>query len=72
AVLDGNFKIWGVENLRVVDINSWPTVPGWYITTPTYMISEKAADIVITAARQRENDVVIQVEDEWEVDREEL
>ncbi|KAJ7482546.1 glucose-methanol-choline oxidoreductase, partial [Mycena latifolia] len=28
AVLDGDFKIREVENLRVVDISSWPRVPG--------------------------------------------
>jgi hypothetical protein len=38
AVLDGNFKVRGVENLRVVDISSWPNVPGWFVTTPTYMV----------------------------------
>ncbi|KAJ7067384.1 hypothetical protein C8F01DRAFT_1051871 [Mycena amicta] len=47
AVLDGDFKVRGVDNLRVVDISSWPNVPGWFVTTPTYMISEKAADIII-------------------------
>ncbi|KAJ6514652.1 hypothetical protein DFH09DRAFT_829261, partial [Mycena vulgaris] len=51
AVLDGNFNVRGVENLRVVDISSWPAVPGWYVPTPTYMISEKAADVICSAAR---------------------
>ncbi|KAJ7111938.1 glucose-methanol-choline oxidoreductase, partial [Mycena epipterygia] len=46
AVLDGNFKVRGVEGLRVVDISSWPIVPGWFVATPTYMISEKAADVI--------------------------
>ncbi|KAJ3715076.1 GMC oxidoreductase-domain-containing protein [Lentinula raphanica] len=49
AVLDGNFKVKGVNNLRVVDASSWPNVPGWFICTPTYMISEKAADIIIAS-----------------------
>ncbi|KAF7292086.1 Choline dehydrogenase [Mycena indigotica] len=47
AVLDNNFQVRGVGNLRVVDISSWANVPGWFVTTPTYMISEKAADILI-------------------------
>ncbi|KAF7337022.1 Choline dehydrogenase [Mycena venus] len=51
AVLDGDFKVRGVENLRVVDISSWPKVPGWFVTTPTYMIAEKAADVIIAAAQ---------------------
>ncbi|KAF5378861.1 hypothetical protein D9615_006948 [Tricholomella constricta] len=53
AVLDGNFKVRGVDRLRVVDASSWPNVPGFFITTPTYMISEKAADVVIVAAKAR-------------------
>ncbi|KAJ7144557.1 glucose-methanol-choline oxidoreductase, partial [Mycena epipterygia] len=51
AVLDGNFKVRGVKNLRVVDISSWPTIPGFFVATPTYMLSEKAADVIIAAAR---------------------
>ncbi|KAF8882013.1 glucose-methanol-choline oxidoreductase, partial [Infundibulicybe gibba] len=47
AVLDGNFRVRGVANLRVVDASSWPTVPGYFVTTPIYMISEKAADVII-------------------------
>ncbi|KAJ6596529.1 glucose-methanol-choline oxidoreductase, partial [Mycena sp. CBHHK59/15] len=47
AVLDGNFKVRGVENLRVVDISSWPLIPGFFVTTPTYMMSEKAADVIM-------------------------
>ncbi|KAJ7814002.1 hypothetical protein B0H14DRAFT_2376401 [Mycena olivaceomarginata] len=38
TVLDGTFKAQGVENRRVVDITSWPNVPGWFIMTPTYMV----------------------------------
>ncbi|KAG6827563.1 hypothetical protein H0H92_011286 [Tricholoma furcatifolium] len=51
AVLDGNFKVRGVDNLRVVGASSWPNVPGFFITTPTYMMSEKAADVIIAATR---------------------
>ncbi|KAJ7472713.1 hypothetical protein FB451DRAFT_1367600 [Mycena latifolia] len=60
AVLDGDFKVRGVNNLRVVDMSSWPNVPGWFVTTPTYMISEKAADVVIAAAGQRVNTRAVQ------------
>ncbi|KAF8069133.1 glucose-methanol-choline oxidoreductase, partial [Lyophyllum atratum] len=53
SVLDGNFKVRGVDRLRVVDASSWPNVPGFFITTPTYMMSEKAADVIIAAAKAR-------------------
>ncbi|KAJ6507693.1 alcohol oxidase [Mycena vitilis] len=65
AVLDGDFKVRGVQNLRVVDISSWPKVPGWFVTTPTYMISEKAADVIIAAAADRKGDTpVVRVDEE--------
>jgi choline dehydrogenase len=43
AVLDSKFRVRGVEGLRVVDASVFPTIPGYYIQTPIYMISEKAA-----------------------------
>ncbi|KAF7346957.1 Choline dehydrogenase [Mycena venus] len=42
AVLDGDFKVRGVQNLRVVDGSSWPESPGYFPTSPTYMIAEKS------------------------------
>ncbi|KAL0069216.1 hypothetical protein AAF712_003579 [Marasmius tenuissimus] len=50
AVLDGDFNVRGVKNLRVVDASSWPIVPGYFVTTPIYMMSEKAADVILKAA----------------------
>jgi hypothetical protein len=38
AVLDGRFRVRGVSNLRVVDMSSWPDAPGFFPTTPTYMV----------------------------------
>lgn len=38
AVLDGDFRVRGVASLRVVDASSWPNVPGYFTTTPTYMV----------------------------------
>ena len=47
AVLDTNFKVRGVQGLRVVDASSFPKIPGAFIALPTYIISEKAADVII-------------------------
>ncbi|KAJ7221563.1 alcohol dehydrogenase [Mycena pura] len=52
AVLDSEFRVRGTDRLRVVDLSSWPNVPGYFVTTPTYMISEKAADSIMNDARQ--------------------
>ncbi|KAI5896059.1 alcohol oxidase [Schizophyllum commune H4-8] len=50
AVLDGDFRVRGVSGLRVVDLSAWPNVPGWFPTTPMYMIAEKAASGIIADA----------------------
>lgn len=46
AVLDGNFRVRGVENLRVVDASVFPRIPGFFIVSAIYMIAEKAADVI--------------------------
>jgi choline dehydrogenase len=46
AVLDSNFRVRGVQGLRVVDASVFNKIPGFYPALPTYMISEKAADVI--------------------------
>ncbi|CAL5868979.1 uncharacterized protein PFLUO_LOCUS3207 [Penicillium psychrofluorescens] len=50
AVLDGDFKVRGVDGLRVVDASVFPKIPGYYIALPIYMVSEKAAEVIIADA----------------------
>lgn len=51
AVLDGQFRVRGTQGLRVVDASVFPTIPGFYIQTSIYMVSEKAADVIAEDAR---------------------
>jgi choline dehydrogenase len=51
AVLDSKFRVRGIERLRVVDASVFPTIPGFFLVMPTYMISEKAADEIHARAR---------------------
>ncbi|PHH87889.1 hypothetical protein CDD83_8280 [Cordyceps sp. RAO-2017] len=46
APLDSKFRVRGVDNLRVVDASAFPRIPGYFIVTSVYMISEKAADVI--------------------------
>ncbi|GME46169.1 Glucose-methanol-choline oxidoreductase [Neofusicoccum parvum] len=50
AVLDGQFRVRGVQNLRVVDASAMPRIQGFFIVTSVYMMSEKAADVIIADA----------------------
>ena len=34
------------RGLRIVDASVFPRIPGFFIVTPIYMISEKAADVI--------------------------
>ncbi|PGH09594.1 hypothetical protein AJ79_05650 [Helicocarpus griseus UAMH5409] len=47
AVLDSKFRVRGVDGLRVVDASAFPKIPGFYIAVPVYMLSEKAADVIL-------------------------
>lgn len=51
AVLDGNFRVYGTKNLRVVDASVFPYIPGLFIVSAVYMISEKACDVIIQDAK---------------------
>ena len=52
AVLDGDFKVYGTQNLRVVDASVFPHIPGYFIVTSVYMISEKASDVILADAEK--------------------
>jgi choline dehydrogenase len=51
AVVDSNFRVHGLTGLRVVDASVFPRIPGFFIVTPIYMISEKASDAILADAR---------------------
>ena len=53
AVLDSRFLVRGTLNLRVVDASVFPKIPGFFIVSAVYMISEKATDVILQAAGKR-------------------
>jgi len=53
AVVDQNFRVYGIKNLRVVDASIFPRIPGFFIVTSVYMISEKASDVILADAKWR-------------------
>ncbi|KAI1767211.1 GMC oxidoreductase [Hypoxylon sp. FL1150] len=55
AVLDGQLRVRGIDGLRVVDASVFPRIPGTYIALPIYMVSEKAADVILAAAAAAED-----------------
>jgi choline dehydrogenase len=47
AVLDSRFRVRGTSGLRVVDASVFPRIPGTFIVLPLYLVSEKAADVIL-------------------------
>jgi choline dehydrogenase-like flavoprotein len=52
AVLDGNFRVYGTQGLRVVDASVFPRIPGFFIVTSVYMVGEKAADVILADSKR--------------------
>jgi choline dehydrogenase len=52
AVLDSRFRVRKTQGLRVVDASVFPKIPGYFIVSAVYMISEKASDVIIEDARK--------------------
>jgi len=50
AVLDSRFRVRGVNGLRVVDASVFPRIPGTFIVLSIYMVSERAADVLLEDA----------------------
>ena len=57
GVLDARFRVHGTTGLRVVDASVFPSIPGFFIVVPIYMVSEKATDVLLEDIGERRRDI---------------
>ena len=51
GVLASDFRVHGTRGLRVVDASVFPLIPGFFVASAVYMVGEKAADVILSAAQ---------------------
>jgi choline dehydrogenase len=51
SVVDGRFRVRGVQGLRVIDASVMPFITSGNTNSPTLMIAERGAEMVIADAR---------------------
>jgi choline dehydrogenase len=50
TVLDSRFRVKGVRNVRVVDASIFPDIPGYFVASSVYIVSEMGAERVLEDA----------------------
>ncbi len=66
TVVDAACGVIGLDGLRVVDASVFPTVPNGNINSPTIMVAEKMADVILGESKLPRRAVPIWIAPNWE------
>ncbi|WP_076407668.1 choline dehydrogenase [Shewanella sp. UCD-KL12] len=66
AVVDSQTKVHGMQGLRVVDSSIFPTIPNGNLNSPTIMLAERAADLILGKTPLAPSSAKVTVSDDWQ------
>jgi len=66
AVVNSETKVHGIEGLRVVDSSIFPTIPNGNLNSPTIMVAERAADMILGNTLLDPSNANVKVADDWQ------
>jgi len=66
AVVNSETKVHGIEGLRVVDSSIFPTIPNGNLNSPTIMVAERAADIILGNKMLAPSNAKVTVAEDWQ------
>ncbi|MCV2886360.1 choline dehydrogenase [Aestuariibacter sp. AA17] len=66
AVVDSSTRVHGIKQLRVVDSSIFPTIPNGNLNSPTIMVAEKAADLILGNAPLPPSNAEVGMEPDWQ------
>lgn len=66
AVVDSDTKVHGIKGLRVVDSSIFPTIPNGNLNSPTIMVAERAADIILNKPMLTPSFAKVTIANNWQ------
>jgi len=66
AVVDSETRVHGIEGLRVVDSSIFPTIPNGNLNSPTIMLAERAADIILGKTPLPASSATVTYAEQWQ------
>ncbi|MEC4726712.1 choline dehydrogenase [Shewanella sp. D64] len=66
AVVDSQTRVHGLQGLRVVDSSIFPTIPNGNLNSPTIMLAERAADLILGKTPLAPSSAKVSISDNWQ------
>ncbi|GIU22618.1 choline dehydrogenase [Shewanella schlegeliana] len=66
AVVDSETRVHGIEGLRVVDSSIFPTIPNGNLNSPTIMLAERAADLILGHTPLAPSTAEVVISQDWQ------